>query len=86
MKILFLGNGQRAKACLEKIIETDDITSITVEPTRSGDIVEDFASENNIAVYHPNSFTEGSDPHRPNLNLLEPDNTDTNYKKNAKRN
>ena len=61
MQILFLGNGQRAKACLEKIIETDDITSITVEPTRSGDIVEDFASENNIAVYHPNSFTEGSD-------------------------
>tara|TARA_Y100000310_G_scaffold316071_1_gene367377 strand:- start:7224 stop:8120 length:897 start_codon:yes stop_codon:yes gene_type:complete len=61
MKIFFLGNGQRAKACLEKIIETDDITSIIVEPSRSGDIVEDFSNEHDIPVYYPNSFTEGSD-------------------------
>ncbi len=64
MQILFLGNGQRAKACLEKIIETDDITSIIVEPARSGDVVEDFATTHNIPIYHPNSFSKNSDGYK----------------------
>lgn len=61
MQILFLGNGQRAKVCLEKIIETEDITSIIVEPSRAGDVVEDFATTHNITIYYPNSFSKDSD-------------------------
>lgn len=64
MQILFLGNGQRAKACLEKIIETDDITSIIVEPARSGDVVEDFATTQSIPVHYPTSFSKDSDGYK----------------------
>ena len=61
MQILFFGSGARAKACLEKIIETHKINSIIIEPSRAGDIVENFASEVNIPICHPNSFTKDSE-------------------------
>ena len=64
MQILFLGNGNRAKACLEKIIETDEIESIIVEPSRAGDVVEDFATAHDIPIYHPNSFSKEAEGYR----------------------